>query len=64
MSAEPNIQLSHLMHYAAQGYGKLINVMQSLGETAENIVRKLRVTGQPSRLRLTTNQMKLIQLNV
>lgn len=55
------ISYEHLVHYASQAYGPLINVMLKVEGSAEKVIERLKRTGIPARLNLS-DQEKLAEL--
>lgn len=46
------IKLADLVHWAKQSYGKLINVLEQLGHTSDQIYKLMRTPGIPERLNI------------
>ncbi|WP_051906434.1 replication initiation factor domain-containing protein [Methylomarinum vadi] len=55
------ISYEHLVHWASQAYGPLINVMLEVEGSAEKVIERLKRTGAPARLALS-DQETLAQL--
>jgi phage replication initiation protein len=52
VAKEGNISYDHLVHYAGEAYGRLVNVMLTIEGSPERLVERLWRDGKPARLRL------------
>jgi phage replication initiation protein len=52
LGKEGDISYDHLVHYAGEAYGRLVNVMLAIEGSSEQLVKRLWRDGKPKRLRL------------